>query len=191
MSYNVHCLIHLCDDVRKFGTIQNFSAFKFENYMYQIKQKLKTSGKPLNQIINRINEANILDNSLVTNQNYPRIHFASSNTQKLKLVEFPNFSMSNKASNNCCVLKNKNIAIVEELFIQNKKIFMTYKYFTKFDSLFNVPCDSSIIGIYSVHSDYLSQDTKTADINDISSKCVNFPSFDNNNFSTIMKFLHV
>ncbi|XP_048514942.1 uncharacterized protein LOC125501871 [Athalia rosae] len=50
LSYNVHNLVHLCNDVRKFGPVDNFSSFKYENNMQKIKNQLRTSGKPLEQI---------------------------------------------------------------------------------------------------------------------------------------------
>lgn len=36
ITYNVHNLLHLCDDVLLFGKLDNFSAFKFENYLGKI-----------------------------------------------------------------------------------------------------------------------------------------------------------
>lgn len=38
MVYNVHGLIHLADDVRRFGCLDNFSAFPFENSLMSIKK---------------------------------------------------------------------------------------------------------------------------------------------------------
>lgn len=38
VSHNVHNLLHICSDVRTFGPLDNFSAFRFENYMSFIKQ---------------------------------------------------------------------------------------------------------------------------------------------------------
>ena len=38
--YNVHQLVHICDDVKKFGVLDNFSAFKFENYNKTLKKFL-------------------------------------------------------------------------------------------------------------------------------------------------------
>lgn len=32
VSYNVHSLIHLADDVKTFGHLDGYSAFKFANY---------------------------------------------------------------------------------------------------------------------------------------------------------------
>ena len=37
ISDNVHNLLHLCNDVRKYGPLDVFSAFKFENFMQAIK----------------------------------------------------------------------------------------------------------------------------------------------------------
>lgn len=54
--YNVHSLIHLADDVRKFGPLPNFSAFPFETYLHQLKQKIRKPAKPLAQIVRRLTE---------------------------------------------------------------------------------------------------------------------------------------
>ncbi|KYN22279.1 hypothetical protein ALC57_05315 [Trachymyrmex cornetzi] len=56
LSYNVHNLIHLTKDVDNFGSLDNFSCFKYENYMQKIKKKLHQSGKPLEELANRIFE---------------------------------------------------------------------------------------------------------------------------------------
>ena len=38
VSFNVHCLLHLTDCVRKYGALDCFSAYKFENFMQFIKK---------------------------------------------------------------------------------------------------------------------------------------------------------
>lgn len=38
LSYNVHNLLHLANDVQNYGCIENFSCFKYENYMQKIKK---------------------------------------------------------------------------------------------------------------------------------------------------------
>ncbi|KAB0804230.1 hypothetical protein PPYR_01200, partial [Photinus pyralis] len=53
INHNVHNLIHLSDDVLLYGSVDQFSAFKYENYMSHIKTVLKTSKLPLQQFINR------------------------------------------------------------------------------------------------------------------------------------------
>ena len=54
--YNIHNLIHLADDVRSFGCLDNFSCFPFENFLFQIKNELRTSNRPLAQLCRRMSE---------------------------------------------------------------------------------------------------------------------------------------
>lgn len=48
--------MHLVDDTREFGSLNNFNAFCFENYLQKIKNMLRKSEKPLEQLIKRVNE---------------------------------------------------------------------------------------------------------------------------------------
>jgi hypothetical protein len=56
MVYNVHALIHLADDVKKFGPLDNFSSFPFENALKNIKKLVRKPTHPLQQIANRLQE---------------------------------------------------------------------------------------------------------------------------------------
>ncbi|XP_045036587.1 uncharacterized protein LOC123466566 [Daphnia magna] len=56
LSYNVHNLIHLADDVKTFGHLDNFCAFPFENHLQEIKKLIRKHDKPLPQVIRRIIE---------------------------------------------------------------------------------------------------------------------------------------
>lgn len=56
LVYNVHSLIHLADDAFKFGSLDNVSAFKYENYMQRIKRMLRAKDHQLAQVIRRIGE---------------------------------------------------------------------------------------------------------------------------------------
>ena len=54
--YNTHSLLHLIDDVNEKGSLDENSAFKFENYMQAIKKCVRTGKNPLIQVINRLEE---------------------------------------------------------------------------------------------------------------------------------------
>lgn len=41
VSHNIHNFLHLSDCVKLYGSLDNFSAFLFENYMQQLKKKLE------------------------------------------------------------------------------------------------------------------------------------------------------
>jgi len=110
----VHNLLHLCADVKQFGTIDSFSAFKFENYLYQLKKALKVSGRPLEQIVNRNKEKLYMKNSK-NKQNYPIIHY-DRNKIEISHVEYNGFTISKKNNNNCCILKNNEIVIIQDIY---------------------------------------------------------------------------
>ncbi|XP_036143526.1 uncharacterized protein LOC114255061 [Monomorium pharaonis] len=62
VSHNIHNLLHLSDCVKLYGSLDNFSAFPFENYMQQLKKKVRKTSQPLQQIIHRtIEESNITE----------------------------------------------------------------------------------------------------------------------------------
>jgi len=94
ISHNVHNLLHICADVKQFGTIDSFSAFKFENYLYQLKKALKVSGRPLEQIVNRNKEKLYMKNSR-NKQNYPIIHY-DRNQMEISHVKYNGFTISKK-----------------------------------------------------------------------------------------------
>jgi hypothetical protein len=54
--YNVHCLLHIAQDARKFGHLDNVSAFPFESYLGRLKRKVKRPFDPLPQIVRRTYE---------------------------------------------------------------------------------------------------------------------------------------
>lgn len=56
ISSNSHGLIHLVDDYKQYGPLDNCSAFPFENYMKVLKNMLRQPNKPLEQVVKRFSE---------------------------------------------------------------------------------------------------------------------------------------
>lgn len=56
ISYNVHGLVHLRDDVKSFGHLDRVSSFPYENYLGKIKKLLKKTHSPLQQVVRRLSE---------------------------------------------------------------------------------------------------------------------------------------
>ncbi|KAJ8050640.1 hypothetical protein HOLleu_03922 [Holothuria leucospilota] len=56
LVYNVHSLIHLGDDARKFGALDDISAFPFESFLGHLKKLVRGPHYPLSQIVHRIIE---------------------------------------------------------------------------------------------------------------------------------------
>ena len=69
ISHNVHGLIHLADDAKVFGSLDNFSAFKFENYMKTLKTFVGKCNMPLQQIYKQIDDDEVIgiDDNILRN----------------------------------------------------------------------------------------------------------------------------
>lgn len=56
ISQNIHGLLHLTEDYKKYGPLDNCSTFPFENYMKNLKKMLRKHDKPLQQVVKRYEE---------------------------------------------------------------------------------------------------------------------------------------
>jgi len=70
INYNVQELIHVPNFVKLHGLLDNFSAFKYENYLGFLKKITKNGSYPLQDIYNRVIEYNRF-NDLNTDVTYP------------------------------------------------------------------------------------------------------------------------
>lgn len=59
---NVHNLIHIVEDVKRFGPLPNISAYPFENALCRIKRLLRHGNLPLSQIAKRLVEQTFTNN---------------------------------------------------------------------------------------------------------------------------------
>jgi Domain of unknown function (DUF4218) len=57
VSFNVHFLLHLSEDAKNFGPLDNFSAFPFENELQHIKKIVTKHDRPLAKIVRRTLES--------------------------------------------------------------------------------------------------------------------------------------
>ncbi|KYN21546.1 hypothetical protein ALC57_06079 [Trachymyrmex cornetzi] len=138
MSYNVHNLVHLCDYVKLWGTLDEFSAFKYENYMQKIKSKIKSSSRPLQQLINRCIEEDKLNIKNIE-KNYPILKVRNSvnaNDEKIiQSVQCKGFYLSTKAADNCCSLLDGTISLTK-IYLKHEQIYVTGKKYSNVKSFF-------------------------------------------------------
>jgi len=102
LVYNVHSLIHLADDAVKFGSLDNVSAFPFENAMQSILKYLRGKNqRHLSQVVMRICEQEL--NNFESPQNR-----RTSNKYVYKGVV-----VSSKPGDNCFLVKALPIIVVD------------------------------------------------------------------------------
>lgn len=54
LTYNVHGLLHLSEDVTIYGSLDSYSCYKFENYIQMLKKDVKKPGQVVQQIFRRL-----------------------------------------------------------------------------------------------------------------------------------------
>ena len=105
ISHNIHNLIHIAEDVKNHGPLDNFSAFQFENFLQTILKSIRKNDKVLEQIVKRYMEKrNILVKEKMCNVKFPIFkneHFKGpliiniKITKQFKRVDFHHFSLKN------------------------------------------------------------------------------------------------
>lgn len=167
VSHNVHNLIHLVNDVKKYGPLDNFSAFKFENYLQTLKKMLRKPDKPLQQIVRRCIEKESLSTPLSSVSShsdvYPHLILLHTDgplvsnciNPQYKVIKYNEMTLKvGTLADNCCGLNTGAIICIENVaFCRKRNIPMIIGYeFLEKEDLFSVPCASSLLGIYKVHS---------------------------------------
>lgn len=159
-SHNIHNLLHLSNEAEKFGTLQEFSAFPFENYLQSILKLIRKNDKPLEQIVRRISEHNFCLNTKfnMRSNNEPELlnpHFNGplvnhQNCKQFSKVKFKNFMLKTREPDNCCCLNDGTIIVIKN-FASNIEgtIVIGHKY-RSLQDFYSEPCKSSTFGIYVV-----------------------------------------
>lgn len=128
---NVHSLTHLSNDVKRFGPLDYFSAFPFENHLQLLKKKMRSPNKPLQQLFKRVNEKQQLlvqknkINQVVLKKPYKdNNNLVPNHARSFKKVLAPSFCVSIKSGDNCFKLKNGHVIKVRHIHQTNTKYIM-------------------------------------------------------------------
>lgn len=157
--YNVHILSHLPKDSLRYGGLDEFSAFPFENYLGQLKTMLKSSTKPLQQICRRLyeQESGLLNISSSSGKNnkyvlcdgtVPETH-PYKECKKIYLDGYVLSSYSYSNSDCFCFAQNKIIKI-KCLLLEtcSEEITIYGQYFQDISSFYEYPFHSSHLNIF-------------------------------------------
>lgn len=164
MSHNIHGLLHIVDDYRRFGPLDESSCFPFENYMKTLKKMIRKHEKPLEQVVKRYQE-------LVTFSTEPPMSDFISNTiafkkphnngplvdnyvtSQFKVVMINNIKININSNTDCYIgiTKEKKLNIFKVFnicYFQNtgKHVFIA-KLFNNIEPLYNKPINSLKLGI--------------------------------------------
>jgi len=202
MSHNVHIISHSADDVKKFGLLDNFSAFPFESYMQPLKKKIKSGMKPLQQLVRRYAEEKKI---CQLNKNENKICLGPVNMQH-KLKNRPmiqdvcepqftgwkteKFVLKLNKANNCVKMKSGDLVLIDNIATSqlDQSILIIGRKFVKVVEYFNIPCSSELLNIHLVSQLSYLQSWKLSDIRE---KMIRFPMLDDETRCVVMPMLHL
>ncbi|XP_070163480.1 uncharacterized protein [Polyergus mexicanus] len=169
LSHNIHSLLHIVNDVKNFGCLDNFSCFKYENNMQKIKKKLHQCGKPLEELSNRIFEElqqPIIQYPIV---NYPVVIYI--NKVKISYFQYENFKIAITENDKCALLNDNSVVFILDVIEEEDILFFRAKRFLNPKSFFIVPYASEKLGIFVISSTTASE-IITVPLNAIKQKCL-------------------
>lgn len=182
LVYNVHNLIHLSDDVKRFGSLDDFSAFAFESYLGEMKRKLRKPGFPLSQIIRGISEMCQKSSERSVTRKNTELHqvhdFGSLPFEYKVYLQYKScirdgLKYSILDRDNCVRIGNE-IELVRNLIqLGSDPVKILYEPFKTVEDFFQHPLPSSNIGVYRVSN--VLKSLKCAMLSSVTCKYVRLP----------------
>lgn len=88
-------------------------------------------------------------------------------------LQFSGFRVSSKNIDNCCLLKDGTIAIINKIYIEQDTTFLSVKHFEQSEPFFTKPCNSNNFSIVVVQETSLSV-TRQITPSEVKRKCLKF-----------------
>ena len=163
VSSNIHHLIHVVLDVLRFGPLDSFAAYSFDNLLKILKNLVRKSAKPLQQLVKRTGEIEIVQMMAARekNEKAPRNPLTNCHRKGPLLpyisglqyhhLLFKETKIGVTMPNNYIFFSGYRVAIVENfLKTNNSEIVMLGRQFMKEGVSFNVPLPSRQINYVEV-----------------------------------------
>lgn len=146
ITSNVHSLIHVVDDVERFGPLPTLSAYPFENALYGIKNMLRSGNKSLQQLANRLTELDKVS-SFQTLPQYPYIKQYRNNVIELGIRK--GFALNTKPQNSWFLTKNQKIIHFEgAIETEGSNFKIQGRMIIRMNDWFKLPFHSGLINIF-------------------------------------------
>ncbi|XP_011858878.1 PREDICTED: uncharacterized protein LOC105556398 isoform X2 [Vollenhovia emeryi] len=190
-TYNTHGLLHLADDALQWGTLDEFSAFIFENHLQHIKKFIRGNNKPLEQLSNCIYEIrnshciefvdHVFENYKLGKKYYNGRLINGCTSPMHKDIQFKNFKITIKRPNNYCIMTDESVVMIENICHRNNSVVVLGKKLKNGKQFFHSPAPSTCFGIIKLSNDY--GILQAFPIENIKNKGVVLPIFDESNQS--------
>jgi len=184
--YNVHSLIHICDDARLYGHLNTVNAFVYESHLKQVKKCVQHANNPLKQAVKRILERQNVEvraekhsvkKDIICQKQHssgPVCSGVSCVKQFMKLV-CSRCTITSSVNNNCVLLSNGEIGFVRNIVqSDDDEVFILCEQFGSVASFFDHPCKSEDLG-YCLVATKLRPTLVAIKASAVASKCLCLP----------------
>ena len=154
LSYNVHAIVHLADEAKLHGVLDNVSCFVFENHLGKIKKLLRKPDAPLQQVVKRLSERTfkaVFTNDKILQKSHHDGPVPSVLSECRQFREFhqPALTVSLNAKDSCVLVGGKP-AVVRNFLQRNNDCFVAYQEFSDVLSFYSYPFQSERLNIFCV-----------------------------------------
>lgn len=193
LVYNVHSLIHLPEDAKRYGVLDAVSSFKYESYLGRLKKLVRRPQFPCKQIVRRVFEhhdcrSESKKNDATSNSNCERhslfrqthmegpLPISFRHCMQFKQYHQTNYLIATTTGDNCFVVAGK-IGLIKNILREGNDDscngYVVFEEFERLESFFTDPLDSSILSIYCVQK--LSGIRTVCPVAGVETKCVLLP----------------
>lgn len=165
ITSNIHNLVHVTDEVRKFGPLNTFNSYPFENKLHVIKMMLRNGNKPLMQVAKRLSECS--ERSHLKDGSQTKFPIVTKSRHN-KIVEFETFKISQKSQDKYLMTTDGQIIEVKEITDTN---IIGYKI-ENLSDVFQIPIKSSYLNIFKASLSDDNRITVNVNFNKVSYKLV-------------------
>ena len=176
--YNVHCLVHLADEVNRHGCLDTFSAFPYENYLGKIKKLVRKPEFPLAQLVRRLSEVQARKLDVDADITLKREHFVGPIVVGMGVqgqygeMRCERWTVKLSTGDNIFLVGEK-VCLVKNIIQNDNGVFIVYTEFSQQSPFYTYPFNSDRINIFVVN--HASDELKSVEVSALRQKCVALP----------------
>lgn len=181
--YDVHGLVHLAGDVKRFGVLDNFSSFPFENELRLLQKKIRKPTSVLQQLAPRLEEERTNSSSVSRSKRASAVlskeHLQGPvpNTwlgaKQYAKLQWDNYVLTTGLGDNCIQKHNGQPCVIRNILSLNNNVSIVVQPYMNFCNFFESPLPSSCLNIFKVWQ--LADKYEVVQLEHVKYKCVCIP----------------
>lgn len=176
--YNVHCLVHLADEVKRHGCLDSFSAFPYENHLGKIKKLIRKPEFPLAQLIRRLSEVTATKLVADADITLKREHFVGPIVVGMGVnaqygeMRCERWTVKLTTGDNMFLVGDK-VCLIKNIIQNDNGVYAIYTEFSRQSPFYTYPFNSDRMNIFVVND--ASDELKSVEVSALRQKCVALP----------------